>query len=376
MQSFRRNSMKRTLIDLIPTYITKLRPYVPGKPVEEIERELKVKAIKLASNENPLGPSPKAVNAIMQFLPLANRYPDGSGYYLREKLAARLGVSMDEIILGAGSTELIELVARTFVAREDEVLTSDGSFAMYYIAAQEVGAQLVRVPLKNSAYDLEAISGGIGERTKAIFLANPNNPTGTMFTATEFDRFFQRVPEHVVVVLDEAYFDYVQRADYSRSLGYVREGRNLLVLRTFSKAHGLAGLRIGYGIGRPELLGYLNRIRSPFNTSAIAQAAALAALDDGDHIRRSVESNNRGLKFLGDGLTRMGVKFVPSVTNFVLVDVGCDGDEVFELLKREAVIVRPMAFMGFPTAIRVTVGTQEENEIFLKAFEKVRSTFV
>ncbi len=368
--------MKRTLIDLIPTYITKLRPYVPGKPVEEIERELKVKAIKLASNENPLGPSPKALDAIMHFLPQANRYPDGSGYYLREKLAGRLGVSMDEIILGAGSTELIELVARTFVTREDEVLTSDGSFAMYYIAAQEVGAQLVRVPLKNSEYDLEAISRGIGERTKVVFLANPNNPTGTMFTATEFERFFPRVPEDVVVVLDEAYFDYVQRPDYSRSLEYVRQGRNLLVLRTFSKAHGLAGLRIGYGIGRPELLGYLNRIRSPFNTSAIAQAAALAALDDVDHIRRSVESNNRGLKFLAEGLARMGVKFIPSVTNFILVDVGSDGDEVFELLKHEGVIVRPMAFMGFPTAIRVTVGTQEENETFLRAFEKVRSTFV
>jgi histidinol-phosphate aminotransferase len=368
--------MKRTLIDLIPTYITKLRPYVPGRPVEEIERELKIKAIKLASNENPLGPSPKAVEAITQFLPKANRYPDGSGYYLREKLAARLGVSMDEIILGAGSTELIELVARTFVAREDEVLTAEGSFAMYYIAAQEVGAQLVRVPLKNHAYDLEAMSRRVGERTKVIYIANPNNPTGTMFTATEFNRFLERVPEHAVVVLDEAYFDYVQHPDYSRSIQHVKEGRNLLVLRTFSKVHGLAGLRIGHGIGRRELINYLNRIRSPFNTSAIAQAAALAALDDEEHIKRSVESNNRGLKFLAERFRQMGVEFVPSVANFILVDVGCDGDEFFERLKREGVIVRPMAFMGFPTAIRVTVGTQEENERFLKAFEQVRSTFV
>jgi histidinol-phosphate aminotransferase len=197
-----------------------------------------------------------------------------------------------------------------------------------------------------------------------------------MFTATEFNRFLERVPEHAVVVLDEAYFDYVQRPDYSRSIQHVKEGRNLLVLRTFSKAHGLAGLRIGHGIGRRELINYLNRIRSPFNTSAIAQAAALAALDDEEHIRRSVESNNRGLKFLAERFTQMGVEFVPSVANFILVDVGCDGDEFFERLKREGVIVRPMAFMGFPTAIRVTVGTQEENERFLKAFEQVRSTFV
>ncbi len=365
--------MKRTLIDLIPSYITELRPYVPGLPVEEIERELKIKAIKLASNENPLGPSPRAVEAIKQFLPQANRYPDGSGYYLRQKLAARLGVSMDEIILGAGSTELIELVARTFVTREDEVLTSEGSFPMYSIAAQEVGARLARVPLRNFTYDLEAMSAKIGESTKVIFLANPNNPTGTMFTATEFDQFLRRMPEHAVVVLDEAYFDYVPHPGYSRSLEYVREGRNLLVLRTFSKVHGLAGLRIGYGIGRVELLGYLNRIRSPFNTSALSQAAALAALDDADHVRRSVESNERGRKFLAEGLTRLGLKFVPSVTNFFLVHVGCDGDQVFELLKRQGVIVRPMAFMDFPAAIRVTVGTQEQNEALLKALEKVRS---
>ncbi len=367
--------MKRTLIDSIPHYIAELRPYVPGVPVEEIERELKIKAIKLASNENPLGPSPKAVEAIRQFLPKANRYPDGSGYYLRQKLAARLGVSMDEIILGAGSTELIELVARTFVTREDEVLTSEGSFPMYYIAAREVGAGLVKVPLKNFTYDLEAMSAKIGERTKAIFFANPNNPTGTMFTATEFDRFLRHVPEHTVIVLDEAYFDYVPHPDYSRSLEHVREGRNLLVLRTFSKVHGLAGLRIGYGIGRPELLAYLNRLRSPFNTSALSQEAALAAMDDADHVRRSVESNDRGRKFLAEGLTRLGVKFAPSVTNFLLVDLGCDGNQVFEHLKRQGVIVRPMAFMGFPAAIRVTVGTQEENEAFLRALTKVRSHF-
>jgi len=339
--------------------------------VEEIERELGRTAIKLASNENPLGPSPKAQEAIRNCLPRAHFYPDGSGYYLRRKLAEIHQLKMDQVVLGAGSTDLMELVAKTFLSSGDEAVTSESAFYMYRLAIEDMGAGVVTTPMRESTFDLAAMAHAITQKTKLVYLGNPNNPTGTMFTAEALNRFLEAVPPQVLVVLDEAYFEYVQRPDYSRSLDLVRAGRNILVLRTFSKVHGLAGLRLGYGMGHLDLIECLNRIRLPFNASSVAQVAGLAALDDHEHAARSVEMNAREMKFLTQELTLMGVRFTPSVGNFLLIDTGRDCEEDFIRLLHEGVIVRPMKLYGFPTSLRVTVGVQEQNQRFLEALERV-----
>ena len=360
--------------ELVPPYIRELAPYVPGKPIEEVERELNMHAIKLASNENPLGPSPLAVEAAQKALAASNRYPDGSGFYLREALAKKHGILVENTILGGGSTELIDLSARMALVPGDCGVTSYGSFPLYYIAIRATGASYLDVPMRDYHFDLESIARDLPEEAKLIFLANPNNPTGTMFNADDLDAFLSRVPEHILVVLDEAYCDYVDDPNYSRSIDLVRSGRNLLVLRTFSKVYGLAGLRIGYGVGPATLLAEMNKIRGPFNTSGVAQAAALAALGDSEHVRRSVESNRAGLKQLIAGLGNLGIKFVPSVANFLLVIFGTDTEPLVEELLKHGVIVRPMRWMGFPTAFRVTVGTHEENEKFLHALAEVQAS--
>jgi histidinol-phosphate aminotransferase len=360
--------------ELVPPYIRELAPYVPGKPIEEVERELNMHAIKLASNENPLGASPLAIAAAQKALAASNRYPDGSGFYLREALAKKHGIPVESIILGGGSTELIDLSARIALVPGDCGVTSYGSFPLYYIAIRATGASFLDVPMRDYQFDLEAIARDLPEETKLIFLANPNNPTGTMFSADNLDTFLARVPEHILVVLDEAYYDYVDDPNYSRSIDVVRGGRNLIVLRTFSKVYGLAGLRIGYGIGPAALLAEMNKIRGPFNTSGVAQAAASAALDDTEHVRRSVESNRAGLAQMASGLHSLKIKFVPSVANFLLVIFGTDTEPLVEELLKHGVIVRPMRWMGFPTALRVTVGTHEENEKFLRALAEVRAS--
>ena len=360
--------------ELVPPYIRELAPYVPGKPIEEVERELNMHAIKLASNENPLGASPLAIAAAQKALAASNRYPDGSGFYLREALAKKHGIPVESIILGGGSTELIDLSARIALVPGDCGVTSYGSFPLYYIAIRATGASFLDVPMRDYQFDLEAIARDLPEETKLIFLANPNNPTGTMFSADNLDTFLARVPEHILVVLDEAYYDYVDDPNYSRSIDIVRGGRNLIVLRTFSKVYGLAGLRIGYGIGPAALLAEMNKIRGPFNTSGVAQAAALAALDDTEHVRRSVASNRAGLAQLASGLHSLKIKFVPSVANFLLVIFGTDTEPLVEELLKHGVIVRPMRWMGFPMALRVTVGTHEENEKFLRALAEVRAS--
>jgi histidinol-phosphate aminotransferase len=359
--------MAKLFEERVPEYIRALNPYVPGRPIEEVERDLKVRAIKLASNENPLGPSLRAVEAGREALTESNRYPDGGGYYLREALAGLHGVPMENVILGLGSSELIDLSARILIRPEDEGLTSLGSFPLYYIAIQATGGHLVALPLKEYAFDLEALARAVTQRTRYIILANPNNPTGTLFTADEFDTFLRGVPEDVMVVLDEAYCDYVQHHGYTRSIERVRGGANLLVLRTFSKVHGLAGLRIGYGIGPAPLLAEMNKVRTPFNTSAVAQAAALAALGDVDHIRRSVESNRAGMAQLTRGLERLGIMFVPSFGNFLYFEVAKRATEVANALEKLGVIVRPLDWMGMPDGLRVTVGNANENEKFLAA---------
>ena len=366
--------MRRSSInELLPPWSTRIRPYPPGKPLEEVERELGRSAIKLASNENPLGPSPKALEAIGRALHKVHLYPDGQGYYLRRRLAECHDLEMNQIVLGAGSTDLIELVGKTFLTAGDEGITSESAFYIYRLAVEEMGAGLVLTPLRDMTFDLGAIARAVTQRTKVIYLGNPNNPTGTMFTAAELDRLLDVLPPRVLVVLDEAYSDYVQRPDYSRSLDAVRAGMNILVLRTFSKVHGLAGLRIGYGCGHPELIEALNRIRSPFNANSVAQAAALAALDDREHVARSIESNLREMKFVTEELTLLGARYTPSVGNFVLIDTGRDCEEDFVRLLDEGVIVRPMKLYGFPTSVRVTIGTHPDNEQFLEALRRVMS---
>lgn len=367
-------TQKKLPLDLVPQHLTSLRPYIPGKPIEEVERELGVEAIKLASNENPLGPSPKAVEAMQRFLAESHRYPDAAGYYLRQKLSERHQVPMEQITLGAGSTELIQLMARILLGPGDEGLTSECSFMMFAYSVQATGAKLVEAPMKERRFDLEALAARVRPRTRLLYIANPNNPTGTLVTAAEIDRLLTRLPETTVLLLDEAYGDYVDHPDYSHSLDYVRQHRPVVALRTFSKVHGLAGLRIGYAMGHPELIAAIDRIRSPFNVSRLAQVAALAALDDTEHVRRSVESNRRGLEFFARELPRLGLTYVPSFANFIYLETGNDAQKDFEALLKMGVIVRPLGFMGFPRAMRITVGTEEENRRCLDALKKLLAT--
>jgi histidinol-phosphate aminotransferase len=364
--------MTKQIHEFVPRCIRDIAPYVPGKPIEEVERELNIHdAVKLASNENPLGPSPLAVEAARKALAHANRYPDGSGFYLREALSRRHDIPADKIFLGNGSTEIIDLIARLLLSPSDAGVTSHGSFPLYYIAIRAAGARLVQVPLRDYRFDLDTMARDLPPDAKLIYLANPNNPTGTMFTADELDAFLARIPAHAFVVLDEAYCDYVERADYSRSVDLVRSGENLMVLRTFSKVHGLAGLRIGYGLGPAALFTEMNKIRGPFNTSGVAQAAALAALDDTAHVRRSLDSNRVGLARLTRGLCDLGVQPVPSFANFIFAEFGYDTGPLSEELTKRGVIVRPMGWMGFPNALRVSVGTHDENEKFLSALAEL-----
>lgn len=366
--------MSKRVHDWVLPYVRRVEAYQPGKPVEEVEREYRIHAIKLASNENPLGPSPMAVEAATRALREANRYPDGGGFYLRQKIAAKHSVGIERVLLGLGSSELIDLAARALLNTECEGLTSGGSYPPYANSIWATGATLVTSAMHEHRYDLRAMVEKLSPRTRIIYLANPNNPTGTYFTADEFDAFFSRVPGDVLVVVDEAYFDYVGRTDYSRSMELAQKHENLMVLRTFSKVYGMAGLRVGYAVGEPNFLAELNKLRTPFNTPGVAQAAALAAMDDVEHVRRSVETNNAGLKQLSEGLRALGAAFVPSVTNFMMIEAGnASGAAASEELLRLGVIVRPMGWMGFPGAFRVSVGTHQENQKFLDAFAEVRA---
>lgn len=353
--------------------IESLVPYPPGKPIEELERELGVTdSIKIASNENPLGPSPKAVEALKNSLDDLNRYPDGSNYYLKEKLSTMLGVSTEEIIFGNGSNEIIELLMRTFLNNStDEVLYCYPSFAVYPLVAQANGAKAVKVPLKDLTFDLDGLLSAISDNTKIIFIANPNNPTGTIVGKKELDGFIKSVPENIIVCLDEAYFEYATDDDYPDGVEYVKDGcTNVVVLRTFSKIYGLAGLRIGYGIASKEIVNYLDRVRQPFNVNSLAQAAALAALDDNEHLEASKKCNSDGLKYLYGQLDKLNLEFVKTEANFFLIKVG-DGKNVYDTLLRQGIIVRPMAGYNMNEYIRITVGTDSENRRFIEALTEI-----
>jgi len=345
--------------------------YHPGRPIEEVARELGLPAddiIKLASNENPLGPSRKALAAMRQALARVNLYPDGNAYYLKEKLAAKLGVTPAHLILGNGSNEVIEFIGHALISPGAEVVVSQYCFAVYPIVTALFGGKLVVVPAKDYGHDLDAMLAAITPNTRAVFVANPNNPTGTAARRDDLARFVAAVPENVVLALDEAYIEFLD--DPLDLLPEIRAGRkpNLLLMRTFSKIYGLAGLRLGYGIGHPDLIAEFEKVRQPFNINAIAQAGALAALDDTAHAAKTRQKNSRGLKFYARACRKLGLEFIPSSANFILVRVG-DGQRVFGEMQRLGVIVRPMGGYQLPEWVRISIGTPKENKRCLVALQ-------
>jgi histidinol-phosphate aminotransferase len=353
----------------VPPHIQRIPVYKSENPAEEIERELGVKVVQLGMNENPFGPSPKAVEAARAYMDQVAPYPDDSGFFLRMKLAEHYKISMDELIISTGSSDILAMAYHAVFAPGAEIVTGESSFIVYYQLAEMLNMPMVRVPMKNYAFDLPAMADRINSKTALVVLANPNNPTGTIVRQKELDEFMKRIPEHVLIILDEAYFEYVKERDYPDSLAYVRSGRPVLILRTFSKVFGLAGLRIGYGISTREVIDTLYKVRMAFNTSSVAQVAALAAWDDHAHVEKSVTLNRHGQEFLYGELSKRDIKYVPSYANFVLVDVGRPGREVTSALLKQGVIIRPA--WGCPTCVRVSVGTPEQNERFISALDKV-----
>lgn len=351
--------------------IAHIAPYQPGKPIDELKRELGLDdVVKLASNENPLGCSPHAKAAIVQAVEEIGRYPDGNGFALKQQISQQFNVAMNQITLGNGSNDILELVARTFVAAGDEVIYSQHAFAVYALATQAVGAIGVEEPAKNYGHDLTAMAQALTPKTRVIFIANPNNPTGTWFEEDAFSQFMQQVPTQVLVVLDEAYVEYFPQ-NFS-SLKFLNQYPNLLISRTMSKAYGLASLRVGFGMASAEVTNLLNRVRQPFNVSSFALAAAVAALKDTDFIEQSRALNLQGMAQLEQGFSQLGLAWVPSRANFILVDVQRNGAQVFEALLKKGVIVRPVGGgYGMPHHIRVSIGLSGENSRFLQALTQV-----
>ena len=346
----------------IPEHLLAIEPYKPGRPIEEVERELGLAGtIKLASNENPLGPSPKALAALARSLAGVHRYPEGGAVVLAERVAAKLAVPPDRLAFGNGSNELIELLARVFVAGGGEMVISADAFLVYRLVAASLRAPCVAVPARAHHHDLVAMAAAVGPNTRIVFIASPNNPTGTIVRSAEWRAFLAKVPEEVVIVVDQAYREYVDDPDYADALADLDAHPGLVVLRTFSKIYGLAGLRIGYAIGSRDIIAALHRIRQPFNVNSLAQAAALAALDDDEHVARSQALVRRSRGFWAESLARLGLRAVPSQANFLLIEVG-DGVRVTDAMLQLGVIVRPMAAYGLPEMVRITFGTEAEDE--------------
>jgi histidinol-phosphate aminotransferase len=357
--------------DIANEQLRDLAVYEPGKPIEETARELGAdarKIIKLASNENPLGPSPKALAAMRDALESTHLYPDGGGFYLRQALAPRLGLGREHIILGSGSNEIIEFLGHAFLNRGDDVIASEHAFIAYKLVAAVFGARTIEVPSPDLRHDLDGIVAAITPKTRLIFIANPNNPTGTLAGQDEIDRFMDRVPPHIVVIFDEAYFEYLD--DPPDTLRFVRAGRNVVVLRTFSKIQGLASLRIGYGIARPELIQVLQKTRQPFNVNGIGQVAAIASLEDEEHRRETKRLTDEGRAYLQNEFAAMNLRFVPSVANFVLVNVG-DGAKIFRALLDRHIIVRALKGYNLRQWIRISVGTMEQNRRCIAALKEI-----
>ena len=368
----RKISLPADMSRLVSPSIESLSPYEGGKPVEELAREFGITdAIKLASNENPLGPSPKALVAVRALLNDLHRYPDAAAFKLRERIAAEHRIQLDEVIQGNGSNELLDLAVRTFCTGEHHIVFAEPAFVVYRIAALAHGVPFTAVPLRDLTHDLDAMAAAITPRTRLVFVGNPNNPTGTYVNLEALRRFLRAVPPEVIVLVDEAYIEYATAADFPDCLKLRAEHERLIVCRTFSKIHGLAGLRVGYGVSTPELVGYMNRVRAPFNVGNLGQAAAIAALDDVEHVRASRELNSAERERVAARLGAMGLQVTPSQANFYLVDVKKNGRTVYDALLRTGVIVRP--FASLPTMLRVTVGKPAENDRFLSALSEVLS---
>ena len=364
-------------LDIANPGLKGLTPYQPGKPIEELEREYGVtNIIKLASNENPLGPSSRAVEAINEALNELTRYPDGNGFVLKGKLANKFDVKTSQLTLGNGSNDILEFLARAFVTESNEVIFSQHAFAVYPLVTQAINAKAVVTPAVNWGHDLDAMRKAVSDKTKLIFIANPNNPTGTWLDGDKLKAFLSRLPSGVIVVVDEAYYEYAQDSrlnatGYTTAAQWIDEFPNLVVTRTFSKAYGLAALRIGYSISHPDVADLLNRVRQPFNVNHLAQEAAVAALDDGEYLERSVQLNAEGMRYLQKGFTDMGLSYISSVGNFICVNVGKNAAKVYDALLYEGVIVRPVANYEMPDYLRITIGLPEENQRFLQALKKV-----
>ncbi len=352
--------------------IGNIKPYVPGKPIEEVEKELRISnVIKLASNENPLGPSPKALDAMAKYSKDMYLYPDQNCYELKGLLAERLDMAPENIVVGNGSDEVMLLIALAYISAGDEVVISLNTFSTYEMVSNLMEASIVRINLKEYSYDLEAMAQAANPKTKLIFVCNPNNPTGTINTQKELDRLISKVPGDTIIVIDEAYGDYVESSDYPKSLDYVKQNKNVIVLRTFSKIFGLAGLRVGYGIAKPDLIKYLNLVRLPFSVNRLAQLSAAASLSDINHIQKSRKNNSDGKAYLYAELEKLGLAYVKTEANFIFVNLNDDADMVFMQLMRRGVIIRPLSSFGMPGSIRVTVGTAEQNKAFIKALSEV-----
>jgi len=359
---------------LIKENIDKIGTYKPVKPIEELKREYGIKeAVKLASNENPLGPSPMAVEAIMASIKGINRYPDSHGFYLKEKLSQKLGVKSDSIFLGNGSDEIIQLIAQAVLLPGEEAIMGDPTFSVYQMVVVAAEGKEVRVPLKKFSYDLSSMADRITPQTKLIFINTPLNPTGTIVKKKDFEEFLEQVPSDVILVLDEAYGEYTTDKSFPDFLNYLGSSKKIFILRTFSKIYGLAGLRIGYGIAQPYLVSCLNKIKGPFNTNSLAQAAALAALDDEEHLKKSLANNRNGLTYLYSELDKLGIEYIPTQANFFLIKIGENALGVYEALLKEGVIVRTMAGYGLQNYLRISVGLPAENEKFIKALKGVVS---
>nr|MBU1328758.1 histidinol-phosphate transaminase [Candidatus Omnitrophota bacterium] len=351
--------------------VLNVKPYQPGKPIEEVKRELGLRdVIKMASNENPLGPSPKAVGAIRKYVSNINRYPEGGCFYLRQAVAKKLKIKPEQIIFGNGSDEIIGLILKAFVNEGDEVIVASPTFLMYEVASSAHGAKIKIVPMRYFKYDLKAIKDAVTKNTKVVFIANPDNPNGTYVARYELEDFLKGLPSETIVFLDEAYFDFVEEQDYPNGLDYLGKN-NLIVTRTFSKAYGLAGLRVGYGVSSPEIIKYMEAVREPFNVNSLAQIGAIGALKDKDFLTRSKKAVREGKKFLYSKFKEIGVRYVPSVTNFILIEIGPKSREITEKLLKKGVIIRNMKTWGLENFIRVTVGKDSENKRFIKELKKI-----
>lgn len=358
---------------LVPEHVEKLSPYQPGRPAEALKKELGIdKFINLASNENPLGPPKSACEAMKRAAGEINRYPESGAFLLREAIAGAHNVKVENVVVGAGSESIMANIIRAFLHGDDEVLTTEGTFIGLYVLASSHGAKLVKVPLKDYAFDLEAIIAGINERTKLIYLCNPNNPTGTIFTREQFERFIERVPEHVLVILDEAYFEFAMgMTEYPDSLTYRYD--NVLTLRSFSKAYAMAGIRLGYGLGHEYLMGFVNKVKLPFEPNCLAQAGGVAALADHEYLRQVIRNNDEGKSYLYTEFEKLGLNFVRTNANFIMLPMDSI-DEVARIhqgLLRQGVAIRPLTAFGLPDCLRVTVGLPEENRAFIEALKNI-----